>query len=451
MEQKQSGILFRRGRSLLAKGAVIGLITFVLLIPTIWLLNLVNERQLRKQSVIHEISTSWGGRQTITGPILCIPYYENEQTVTMENGRKKSFKTRQLQNAYFLPEKLHITGEVFPEKRKRGIFEVAVYQSGLRIHGAFKSPDIAALGIASEDVLWDKATLIFGLSDLRGLQNEIEIKAGDFQSGFKPIVFRKELIGGALTSRPFTLSAAKGIPDFDLAVTFRGSENLSVLPLGNTTTLHLSSPWKDPGFFGAFLPDKSVINDKGFSADWKTFHLNRNFQSQFKEHELPAWTESAFGVNLLTPTDNYHKTERSVKYAILIISMTFLAFFFSELLNGERIHPFQYGLIGLALCVFYTLLLSVSEFTGFNIAYSIASALTLGMIFLYSSGVFKNRKLPFLTTGVTALLYSFIYFIIQLEDTALLIGSIGLFLILGVTMYFSGKINWYATESAEGE
>jgi inner membrane protein len=190
------------------------------------------------------------------------------------------------------------------------------------------------------------------------------------------------------------------------------------------------------------LPEKRVVNESGFNSEWKILHLNRNFPQQWNADI--SLKSATFGVDLITPNDSYQKSDRSIKYAILIIALTFMAFFFIEILNQKKVHPFQYILIGLALCIFYTLLISISEFVSFNAAYWIATTMTMILVFLYSRSIFQNFKLASIVSSVMLILYGFIFTIIQLEDSALLIGSVGLFSILAVVMYISRRIDWYS-------
>lgn len=205
--------------------------------------------------------------------------------------------------------------------------------------------------------------------------------------------------------------------------------------------MNISSPWTTPSFDGAFLPDKRNIDDKGFTAYWRVLHLNRNFPQQWtnNQHNIDG---SAFGINLKIPTDSYTKTDRSIKYSILFITLTFMIFYFLELLNNKYIHAVQYLLVGFALCIFYVLLLSISEHIPYNFAYVIASTMTIGLISWYTAGVLKDKKLSFMVAGNLTLLYGFIFTLIQLEDYALLMGSFGLFTILCIVMFYSRKIDW---------
>jgi inner membrane protein len=229
---------------------------------------------------------------------------------------------------------------------------------------------------------------------------------------------------------------------FDLKL--RGSQNLSFVPLGRTTEVSIQSPWESPSFTGNFLPDWREINQDGFRARWKIFELNRNLPQSWIDTDLSAkMNDSAFGFDLLLPLDDYQKSMRSAKYAGMTIALTFLVFFLVEVLNKRKIHPFQYILVGLALCIFYVLLVSISEHSNFNFAYIISALGTISMISLYSLSVFKKRKLSIVLLVTLFGIYCFLYVTLQLSDYALLMGSFGLMLILGITMYFTRKINWY--------
>jgi inner membrane protein len=242
---------------------------------------------------------------------------------------------------------------------------------------------------------------------------------------------------------PVVLSS-DGKNNFEFEIALKGSQTLHVIPVGKTTDVTMQSPWQNPSFGGAFLPTERNITDKGFTASWKVLHLNRNFPQQWISSAAPNISDSAFGVELFTPNDGYQQTSRSVKYAILVIALTFMVFFFNEMLNKKRVHAFQYILIGFALCIFYTLLLSISEYLNFNWAYGIASAMTLGLVFWYSKSILGENRPAVIILLLMGLLYGFIFTIIQLEDAALLVGTLGLFVILAVVMYISKKIDWYA-------
>ena len=206
--------------------------------------------------------------------------------------------------------------------------------------------------------------------------------------------------------------------------------------------MNLNSDWGDPKFNGAFLPDNHKITEKNFDAHWKVLHLNRNFPQQWHGNQFQV-NDAAFGVSLLIPVDHYQKSTRSAKYAIMIIAFTFLVFFFVEVLNKTRIHPIQYFLVGLALIIFYSLLLAISEHLNFNLAYLISSLATISLVVLYAHSIFRKISLSRFTALTLIILYAYVFVILQLQDYALLMGSIGLFVVMAIVMYLSRKIDWY--------
>jgi inner membrane protein len=221
-----------------------------------------------------------------------------------------------------------------------------------------------------------------------------------------------------------------------------GSSNISFAPIGKQTTVNLASTWKDPKFDGAFLPQNPQVSDSGFVAQWKVIYHNRNYPQQWTQNNYNL-NGSTFGVDLFVPVDEYQKTLRSAKYASLMVLLTFMTFFFIEIANNIRIHPLQYVLVGAALVLFYTLLLSISEHFGFNVAYIISTFLVAGLIGFYATYIFSNRKLSAMLTAGLGGIYAFLYFVLNSQDYALLMGSIGLFVILALVMYATRNIQFY--------
>jgi inner membrane protein len=234
--------------------------------------------------------------------------------------------------------------------------------------------------------------------------------------------------------------------DFNFTINYNGSKSLYIAPIGKTTTAKIASNWHSPSFMGNYLPNEKnkVINSNGFSAEWEVLHLNRPFPQQSFD-SFPNLKPYTFGVDFITPVDEYQQNERASKYGFLMIGLTFLIFFLIQSISKINIHIFQYSMIGLALIMFYTLLISITEHSSFTLAYLVAGASVVVLISLYSISILKNKKFPaFIGISLTGL-YTFIFVIIQMEDYALLVGSIGLFLILAAVMYFSRKIDWSTT------
>jgi len=237
--------------------------------------------------------------------------------------------------------------------------------------------------------------------------------------------------------------------DFKVDLKIKGGKSLSFLPLGQETTVNLRAEWPSPSFKGAFLPKTYAIDEGKFDAEWYVLSLSRDYPQQWlqKQNANSSITrnliDSQFGVDLMTPADTYLKSTRSMKYSFLFLLIPFIAFFLFKIFAKMKVHPFQYFLVGLSNCVFYLLLLSFSEHIGFDLAYLISSVSTTGVLSFYSLSVLHTYKRGLIITGILTMLYIFLYFIINSEDYALLIGSIGVFVILAGIMIITRKINWY--------
>ena len=433
----------KTGERLALKSVIITVLILVLWGAVMLIQGLIDERQERQQAAIFEVSSKWGQKQTLSGPILTIPYIEYEKNPDAYKEPNTPF-LKTVKYAHFLPEDLNINGRLFPEKRYRGIYEVVVYNSSLNFKGKFQSPDFTTLNVPKENILYGDAFLSVGISDLRGIEEEIAMKWNAEERSMNPGIASNDVLEGGI-STPVAIQpadSAKTSYDFSFTLKLKGSQTLYFTPLGKVTNIALSAGWGTPSFDGSFLPDQRTVSDSNFTANWNVLHLNRNYPQSWKESAYDI-SSSAFGVNLLTPVDNYQKSTRTVKYAIMIILLTFVVIFFVEILNHRLIHPFQYILIGLGICIFYSLLIAISEHTSFNFSYLISSASTIALIAAYAKSVFKVNRLVGLVTGVLVILHGYIFSLIQLEDYALLMGSIGLFIVLALMMYYSRKIDWY--------
>lgn len=446
--------------SITVKLFTVGFLVLILLIPSSWIQHLMNERQSRAGDVISEISQKWSGPQTVSGPILVIPFTKIEK-IEKRNDVAEIIETTE--KAFFLPEDLTITGTLDPETLHRGLFDAVVYAADMKIDAVFSRPDFKALGIQEELVHWQQAYLVYPVTHLGGIHSKPSLKAGGqllevAPSGNTGVSTKKYSIEAkdpeiALANNAYEFSANgltaplkwQSADDFKPAVSvnidLRGSQRLNIVPAGKTTTVDLQGTWSDPSFDGESIPEVRDVTDKSFSATWNVLHFNRPFPQQWTG-ERESLTGGEFGLKLLTPVGQYQQSIRTAKYAHLIIILTFVALFLVEVTHRTRIHPFQYILIGVALTIYYTLLLSISEQIGYTLAYWIASASTIVLVSLYSSSFLKTR-LVVLLTSLMAVFYTFIFVIILQQDFSLLIGSIGLFIIVAALMYFSRKIKWY--------
>ncbi|MET0463721.1 MAG: cell envelope integrity protein CreD [Chitinophagaceae bacterium] len=413
------------------KALMIGGLILLLLIPAMFVEKLVKEREERQKEAFDEVSSKWAGTQNVTGPVLVLPY---EEPVTNSSGDVVNLRKQ----AYILPDKLMVEGDLRPEERHRGIYQVMLYSSALNISGQFNSIPLKEIRIDPARVLWNEAHVCVDLQDAKGLKEEMQLKWNDSIVTLNPAT-----VDNAVMKKAFTAPVSVN-PDgriiFSSTIKFNGSKELLFTPVGRETTVKLNSTWPEPSFTGGQLPDHNVTKD-GFTATWKSLSHTRTFPQAWKEtsYDLEG---ASFGTALFIPVNGYQKTMRSVKYAVLCIVLTFAAFFIIEMVNKKSVHPIQYGLVGIALLMFYTLLLSFSEYIGFNMAYVVATIATVGLIGWFVKGVLSSGKLSWLLSILLVLLYGYVFTILQLQDYSLLLGSIGLFATLAVIMHFCRKIQW---------
>ena len=445
--------------SIMIKLISIGFLILVLLIPTDAIQDMIVERQQRAGEVMQEVAMKWSGSQTISGPVLVIPFRKIE---IIDRGKDGLERREVVDKAFFLPEHLDITGKVNPQTLHRGIFDAVVYESSLQIKSTFNTPDFKELGIADDMVLWNGAHMVFGITDLRGISDNPTFSIGE--KAFIPEPSRS--LGISILSRSdetatynsdsrAKILSSSGIVtkldwenadafsgDVKINLNLKGSSRLDFIPVGKTTDVKMDGPWADPSFDGEFLPAAREVTPAGFSASWKVLHFNRPFSQEWTGSDQQL-SGADFGIKLLLPVDQYQKSMRTSKYGVLIILLTFIALFLVEITQKVRIHPFQYILIGAALIIYYTLLLSFSEHIGYNLAYAAASIATVTLVSLYATTFLPGKRLSILFMLLLVLFYSFVFIIILQQDFSLLLGSMGLFLIISLLMYFSRKIHWY--------
>jgi inner membrane protein len=419
-------------RSLL-KLMVLGGLGLVLLIPVAQVLGLVRERRERQEEVRREVSASWGGEQTVGALVLAAPLHG-------------AVTTREW--VYFLPAEVRWEGELRPEVRTLGLFTTTLFESRLMARGWFRRPDATPLGVAAERVDWDAAVAVLVVSDPRGIAGRPELRWGGRELIVRPGV-------GPLAGADGGVQAALGaggvhgerMPS-EATLTLRGSEALRLLPLGELTQARLASSWPSPGLVGASLPDHEIRAD-GFSADWDVPYYGRGFAQQWRSGEAqPAslWHDGAqagaFGVSLVRPANPYQQTERAVKYAVLFIALTFTTVFLLELLSPVRLHPVHYLLVGFALCLFYLLLLALSEHLGLGRAYALAAGAVVAQVTLYARAVLAGGGRAAVLGAALAALYAWLYTLLRAEDFALLLGACGLFAVLAAVMFLTRRLDW---------
>jgi len=304
-----------------------------------------------------------------------------------------------------------------------------------------------------------------GISDLRGISENPVIQLGGKKVLSEPssdigllinqLIYQPAYDEAVVNADPNSNKLSSGIVaplgwpskpemplEFSIKLSLKGSEGLYFVPTGKSTQVNVSGMWSSPSFEGKLLPIDRSVNEQEFSATWKVLSYNRPFAQKWIDNDQ-SLSGSEFGVRLLIPADQYQKSIRTAKYGVLIIILAFTVLFLVEITTKTRIHPFQYILIGAALIIYYTLLLSLSEQVGYNIAYLISSVATILLISFYATSFLRKKSVVLLFTALMIFFYAFIFIIIQAQDFSLLIGSIGLFLIIGLLMYFSRNIKWY--------
>jgi inner membrane protein len=445
MKKQQSKFTNWLRNSITARMLVVGFLLLVLLIPLGFVKSLIQERAYRQQDVIKEINEKWGNEVVISGPILKIPYKTyKEKSVFNKETKKYEKKTDVIVKYVFLfPDELDIKSNVDSKSLGRGIYESVVYTADMNFTGHFPKIDFSINDIKEKDILWNKVSILIKTSNLKGIRNTLKVNVNS-QSLLMTPKYNQAYLNTLQSAYIKDLSkVSQNTIPFSFNLKINGSERLKFIPIGKETTASMKSNWHSPSFDGNFLPedDSKEINTEGFKASWKVLQINRQFQQSFFG-EIPNLIDYSFGTKLIIPVDEYQKSERTAKYGFMVIGLTLLVFLLIQIVSKIYIHPFQYVMIGLALIMFYTLLISISEHSNFLTAYSIAAASVLGLITLYSRAILKGIKFPLMIAISLGGLYGFIYVIIQLENYALLVGSIGLFVILGIVMFVSRKIDW---------
>jgi inner membrane protein len=433
----------------------LGALVLLLLIPLGMVRGVLSERMNRRNEAVREVTSTWGESQNLVGPVLIVPYRYHFKTwkerIVNDRVEKLEVAETAVAKAYFLPAELEVEGKLDPRVLHRGIYPVIVYSGNVRIQGRFDPPDFEEWKVAPEDILWEEAQVALGVTDLRGAQESLVLNWGGREIALLPgspipsysagVHARLRESGAIAESRPFSAE-----------ISLNGSRGIWFAPVGRSNQVNLTSPWPDPSFSGAFLPAEREVSAKGFKALWKVSYYGRSYPQQWSSKDSSGAFDSTkvaaslFGVDLISVLDAYRTVERSIKYGILFIVMIFTAFFLFEVLAPLRVHPFQYTLVGFALCLFYLALLSLSEFVGFGAAYAAGAAASTLMITGYSGRVLRSARRALVIGGAMAAVFGLLFVILRLQDYALLVGTAGLFVALAIVMYATRRIDWYARD-----
>lgn len=435
-------------RSPAFKLMLIGTLILLLLIPLLMVMGLVDEREGRARSVDQEIARYWGGPQHISGPFLIVPY-----TVRIERT-EGSQRVEQIveRRAVFLPEALKITGASRSTVLHRSIYDVNVYTADATLEGRFLAPNMVEVDPEAIAVRWSDAILALGISGVTGLKEATSLEIdGAEKIPFAPSTGVPGAQQTGIHARLGTSRAAASSPDgptqpfsFRIPLAFSGSASLMFSPSARETSVAIQSDWPHPSFTGAFLPAERDVRPDGFSASWQVPHLARSVPNAWSlvDGGLERLAPYQFGTSFYTPVDFYDLVSRAVKYGLLFLAFGFTGVFMLELFSDRRVHPMQYLFTGLAMVLFYVLLLSLSEHIGFGLAYAAASLATGGMLSLYVGKVLESWHRGVAMLALFLVIYGFLYMILRLEDYALLAGALLSFAALTTVMFTTLKIDW---------
>lgn len=440
--QMQKSLLHNLSQSLGLRVLIIILLGLLMLIPLFLAERIVKERQNYYQNTLHSVANLWGGKQTLTGPVLIVPYVEHftsVDTVTAENGENRVV-SKDIYNdrtAILLPEKLEIRANLNEEHQQHGIYDALVYTTTISLSGKFNHSQVLQSSEGERRIVWDKAFIAIGLTDPRAIDTASTFFWNDGRIELEPGTRLSKLLPSGFHV-PLSVSADSDTSnEFKLSITIRGSEGLFFSPVGENTAIRMTSAWTHPSFQGDLPPNKQEVTEAGFHAEWDIPHLVRSYpqywvledQQTYDLHSISA------GVNLSEPDPLYTLVNRAVKYGVLFIGLTFLMFLAFEISLKQRLHVLQYSLVGVALALFYLILLALAEHIGFLYAYIAASATTVLSITVYTGFILHSSRRAFLLLLLLTMLYALLFFLLQMEDYALLISA-GLVLLATLMMMY---------------
>lgn len=420
--------------------AILVLIIF-LIIPINMVNKLVYERMSLSNEVVREIANSYAKDQQITGPILVVPYNKT----TYDSQDKKYYPRKGA--LYFFPEELNVVGTLDVEKRNRGIYEARVYNSKNKLTGSFEIPKNYGISDDLENYQFLQPYIAIGISDTRGIGNQSTIIFDNNALEIKPGTEGSKIGSGIHGKINLTEAKQSGIFPFEIQFDLKGTSTFGLIPVGKETNVKLESKWPHPSFTGNFLPTTRSISKNGFSANWQTNFFASDIEGKFQQclasNTCHSFNNTEFKVSLVEPVDHYSKTNRAIKYGILFIGITFFGFFIFEITRKLAIHPIQYSFVGMSLAIFFLLLLSLSEYIGFTLAYLCSAIACISIISFYITGVVENKKQAFTFTGLLTLTYIMLYVLLNAEEYSLIMGSILVFIILSITMVATRRLDWY--------
>lgn len=411
---------------------------------------LIAERQTLRDGVVEDIARSSSRAQVLTGPIVVVPF---ERTVVEwkqqeETGKRYEVRRNEAGRLTFLPETFALDGRIATESRRRGIYEARLFHARNRIDGRFQLPDRLGLGEAIADYRFGEPFLAIGVGDIRGIGSGLSLTVNGQVLRMEPGSGLPVLGNGVHARLPTIGNAPESRLDYSIELNLQGTSDFHVTPVGRDSVVKLVSNWPHPSFVGEYLPTTREVRDTGFEATWRTSFFATNLEEALRrcegrEPDCDQFLDRKFGVSFIDPVDQYLKSERAIKYALLFIGLTFAGFFLFEVMRQLRVHPIQYGLVGAALALFYLLLLSLSEHIGFGAAYASAGAATVLLIAVYVGHILRSRASGIGYGAGLAAQYGFLFVLLGAEDYALLLGSLLLFVLLAAVMLLTRRVNWF--------
>ncbi|HBZ0076576.1 cell envelope integrity protein CreD [Klebsiella pneumoniae] len=416
----------------------------LLSLPLMMVRELINERADYRSEVVDAIEQSTSGSQKLAGPLIAIPI--TETLSRMENQKEVNYQRSWVY--YWLPESLAVTGKQTVESRRVGIYSGQVWHNALQIKASFDPLRLAAL--RKTNIVLGQPRLVVSVGDARGIGaihapevngNVLSVEPGLGISGY-----------GAGIHMPMPALAEDNKPlEIAFSLDLNGTGEFSLVPLGRNSELQLTSNWPHPGFLGSFLPTQREVSAAGYRAHWQSSWFANDMGSYFKDDmEIPWSRLPAFSADVMSLADQYQLTDRATKYAILLIGLTFMAFFVFESLTRRPLHPMQYLLVGLSLVLFYLVLLALSEHIGFTAAWLAASLSGAVMNGIYLQAVLRGWRNSLLFVAALLLLDGVMWFLLHSEDSALLLGTGVLALALSVLMFLTRRVDWYALSLPKG-
>ena len=445
-------------RVLLFKFVITALLALLILIPLQMVQSIVHERSAYRMDALQSIWSSYAGPQTVSGPVLVVPYTEvtRVRDETPAGGATKTSLRSETKRLLVFPKTLNVDGTLTTSVRYRGIHKALVYELTSRLPSTLALPDLKKLPQADGHVSFkvDSAYVAIGIGDIRGLTAQPDVRIGgarfDVEQGTRLDSLRQGVhanVDLAALAEAGAGAGAGAVVPFSIDLPLRGAESVAFAPVGDQNDFSLKSTWPHPSFDGAFLPNNRTVDARGFTGNWRVTSFNTKAREQIATGNGEGAIETA-SVSMIEPVNVYLQAERATKYGALFVMLTFASFFMYELVKRLRIHPIQYTLVGLSLALFFLLLLSLSEHIAFAYAYLAASGACIGLLGFYLSFVLHSVKRGAVFSALLAVLYAALYGLLLSEDNALMLGSLLLFAILAGIMTLTRRVDWYSLGAA---